>query len=221
VVAKAFKWTEDDAYGDELAHVRLPTRRRTRRSSPAPSIPPVRSAASSSLGAATAAPFAMRPTLRVSRTRAFSTPSPSAVVLGQSIAIAQSVHRHVELEGDPPLSKDIRFFFEPTSNRDRSAAQNQEYLQTIKRFLQVSPGSTVLRGRGQRASTNSQSGGEQLGRAWRSAMELPRQRAMAVHDARRKIPEIDKARVEMWAVGRTHRHHRPRQNRRVQWFTVE
>ena len=60
----------------------------------------------------------------------------------QKIAIAPiRTATQAALEGDPLLSKDIRFFFEPnSSNLDRNAAQNQEYLQTIKRFLQVSPG---------------------------------------------------------------------------------
>src|SRR6185369_1067241 len=49
------------------------------------------------------------------------------------------------LEGDPLLKKDIRFFFEPNSARlDETAKENQDYLDTIKGFLQVSPGSEIL-----------------------------------------------------------------------------
>jgi NitT/TauT family transport system substrate-binding protein len=135
------------------------------------------------------------------------------------------------LEGDPLLSKDIRFFFEPNSaNLDRNAPQNQEYLQTIKRFLQVSPGSTVvLRGHVDNARVNEfrESGGDQLVQSMAlKAMELSRQRALAVSEAlRAKFPEIDKARVE--AVGRGWEEPTPStdsaQNRRVevQWFTIE
>jgi NitT/TauT family transport system substrate-binding protein len=176
---------------------------------------------------------ATRPILRASRTRAFldavAKRSPFAE---QKIAIAPiRTSSQAALEGDPLLSKDIRFFFEPnSSNLDRSAVQNQEYLQTIKRFLQVSPGSTVLlRGHVDNARVNEfrQSGGEQLVQSMAlKAMELSRQRAMAVHDALlAKYPEIDKTRVE--AVGRGWEEPTgatdAAQNRRVevQWFTVE
>ena len=150
----------------------------------------------------------------------------------QKIAIAPiRTATQAALEGDPLLSKDIRFFFEPnSSNLDRNATQNQEYLQTIKRFLQVSPGSTVvLRGHVDNARINEfrQSGGDQLVQSMAlKAMELSRQRAMAVHDALlAKYPELDKARVE--AVGRGWEEPTgstdAAQNRRVevQWFTIE
>ena len=150
----------------------------------------------------------------------------------QKIAIAPiRTATQAALEGDPLLSKDIRFFFEPnSSNLDRNAAQNQEYLQTIKRFLQVSPGSTVvLRGHVDNARINEfrQSGGDALVQSMAlKAMELSRQRAIAVHDALlAKFPEIDKSRVE--AVGRGWEEPTgssdAAQNRRVevQWFTLE
>jgi NitT/TauT family transport system substrate-binding protein len=150
----------------------------------------------------------------------------------QQIAIAPiRTATQAALEGDPLLSKDIRFFFEPnSSNLDRNAPQNQEYLQTIKRFLQVSPGSTVvLRGHVDNARINEfrQSGGDQLVQSMAlKAMELSRQRAMAVHDALlAKYTDIDKSRVE--AVGRGWEEPTestdPAQNRRVevQWFTIE
>jgi NitT/TauT family transport system substrate-binding protein len=150
----------------------------------------------------------------------------------QKIAIAPiRTSTQAALEGDPLLSKDIRFFFEPnSSNLDRGAAQNQEYLQTIKRFLQVSPGSTVLlRGHVDNARVNEfrQSGGEQLVQSMAlKAMELSRQRAIAVSDALlAKFPDIDKARVE--SVGRGWEEPTgatdSAQNRRVevQWFTIE
>lgn len=134
------------------------------------------------------------------------------------------------LEGDPLLSKDIRFFFEPNSaTLDKSATQNLEYLDTIKRFLQVSPGSTVLlRGHVDNARVDEfrQQGGEQLVKSMAlKAMELSRQRATAVRDAlMERHKNIDASRLE--AVGRGWEEpSSPNSdlNRRVeaQWFTLE
>jgi NitT/TauT family transport system substrate-binding protein len=134
------------------------------------------------------------------------------------------------LEGDPLLSKDIRFFFEPNSAvLDRNAPQNLEYLDTIKRFLQVSPGSTVvLRGHVDNARVDEfrQKGGEQLVKSMAlKAMELSRQRAVAVSDAlRERHKDIDASRIE--AVGRGWEEPAGTDsdmNRRVevQWFTLE
>jgi NitT/TauT family transport system substrate-binding protein len=150
---------------------------------------------------------------------------------GQKIAIAPiKTTTASALEGDPLLSKDIRFFFEPNSAvLDRKAPQNLEYLDTIKRFLQVSPGSTVLlRGHVDNARVNEfrEKGGEQLIKSMAlKAMELSRQRAIAVSDAlRERHKEIDAARIE--AVGRGWEEPAGTDsdlNRRVevQWFTLE
>jgi NitT/TauT family transport system substrate-binding protein len=151
---------------------------------------------------------------------------------GQKIAIAPiRSSTQAPLEGDPLLSKDIRFYFEAnSSNLDRGAAENQEYLETIKRFLQVSPGSTVLlRGHVDNARVPEfrRQGGEQLVQSMAlQAMELSRQRARAVSDALLvRHPEIDKGRVE--AVGRGWEEPTGERdnalNRRVevQWFTIE
>jgi NitT/TauT family transport system substrate-binding protein len=149
----------------------------------------------------------------------------------QRIAIAPiKTASRAALEGDPLLSKDIRFFFEPNSAAlERSAPQNAEYLDTIKRFLQVSPGSTVLlRGHvdDARVPEFRQQGGEQLVKSMAlQAMELSRQRALAVSAAlRERHPGIDAARVE--AVGRGWEEPAGENsdlNRRVevQWFTLE
>jgi len=134
------------------------------------------------------------------------------------------------LEGDPLLSKDIRFFFEPNSaTLDRSATQNIEFLDTIKRFLQVSPGSTVLlRGHVDDARVNEfrDQGGAQLVKSMAlKAMELSRQRATAVRDALvERHKNIDASRLE--AVGRGWEEPASENsdlNRRVevQWFTLE
>jgi NitT/TauT family transport system substrate-binding protein len=134
------------------------------------------------------------------------------------------------LEGDPLLSKDIRFFFEPNSaGLDKAATQNVEYLDTIKRFLQVSPGSTVLlRGHvdNARVAEFRQQGGEQLVKSMAlKAMELSRQRALAVQEALlERHPKLEKSRLE--AVGRGWEEPSGEdndKNRRVevQWFTLE
>lgn len=149
----------------------------------------------------------------------------------QRIAIAPIRNTtQASLEGDPLLSKDIRFFFEANSAvLDKNAPQNQEYLDTIKRFLQVSPGSTVLlRGHVDNARVNEfrDQGGEQLVKSMAlKAMELSRQRALAVSGAlRARHKDIDASRIE--AVGRGWEEPAgpdSELNRRVevQWFTLE
>jgi NitT/TauT family transport system substrate-binding protein len=149
----------------------------------------------------------------------------------QKIAIAPiKTASQGALEGDPLLSKDIRFFFEPNSAAlDKAAVQNLEYLDTIKRFLQVSPGSTVLlRGHVDNARVNEfrEQGGEQLVKSMAlKAMELSRQRAIAVRDALlERHKTLDASRLE--AVGRGWEEPAgpdSDRNRRVevQWFTLE
>lgn len=149
----------------------------------------------------------------------------------QAIAIAPIKTRgNVSLEGDALLSKDIRFFFEPNSSvLDQAAAQNQGYLDTIKGFLQVSPGSVVLlRGHvdNARVPEFEQQGGQALVRSMAlNAMALSRQRAEAVRDALlKKFPGLAKDRIEL--VGRGWEEPAGTdsdQNRRVevQWFTLE
>ena len=233
VVAKAFKWTEEEAR-DELAHVHL-SNAPENRAFFAGTIDSAGSFGGIFQSSVLAYGSLLRNPADPSRfadTNYLDTLAKRSPFSEQKIAIAPiRTSSQAALEGDPLLSKDIRFFFEPnSSNLDRSAAQNQEYLQTIKRFLQVSPGSTVLlRGHVDNARVNEfrQSGGEQLVQSMAlKAMELSRQRAMAVHDALlAKFPEIDKTRVE--AVGRGWEEPTattdPAQNRRVevQWFTVE
>jgi NitT/TauT family transport system substrate-binding protein len=233
VVAKAFKWTEQEAR-DELANVHL-SNAPENRAFFAGTI----DSAGSFGGIFQSSVLAYGSLLRnpADPSRFADSSYLDALVKRapfseQKIAIAPiRTSTQAALEGDPLLSKDIRFFFEPnSSNLDRSAAQNQEYLQTIKRFLQVSPGSTVLlRGHVDNARVDEfrKSGGEQLVQSMAlKAMELSRQRAMAVSEALlAKFPEIDKARVE--SVGRGWEEPTGAtdnaQNRRVevQWFTIE
>ena len=150
---------------------------------------------------------------------------------GQSIAIAPiRTGGAVSLEGDALLSRDIRFFFEPNSAElDRSATQNQQYLETIRGFLQVSPGSIVLlRGHvdDARKAEFEKQGGQALVRNMAlKAMELSRQRAESVRNALlQKYPNIDTKRIEL--VGRGWEEPAGPDsdlNRRVevQWFTLE
>ncbi len=135
-----------------------------------------------------------------------------------------------QLEGDPLLSKDIRFFFEPNSAMlDNQAKQNLDYLDSIKTFLQVSPGSMVLlRGHVDNARIDEfrREGGEELVKTMAlKAMELSKERADAVRTALlQKHPEIDAKRIEV--VGRGWEEPAGTDsnlNRRVevQWFTLE
>lgn len=150
----------------------------------------------------------------------------------QAIAIApiRSGDSRISLEGDALLSKDIRFFFEPNSAvLDRDAEQNVGYLDTIKNFLQVSPGSVVLlRGHvdNARVAEFQRDGGQPLLRNMAlQAMALSRQRAEAVRDALlKRHPKIEPARIEL--VGRGWEEPAGTDselNRRVevQWFTLE
>lgn len=151
---------------------------------------------------------------------------------GQSIAIApiRSGNAQVSLEGDALLSKDIRFFFQSNSAvLDKSASANAGYLDTIKNFLQVSPGSVVLlRGHvdDARKAEFQRQGGQELVRSMSlKAMELSRQRAQAVRDALlERYPKLEADRIEL--VGRGWEEPAGGDsdlNRRVevQWFTLE
>jgi NitT/TauT family transport system substrate-binding protein len=135
-----------------------------------------------------------------------------------------------QLEGDPLLSKDIRFFFEPNSSMlDAQAKENLDYLDTVKSFLQVSPGSMVLlRGHVDNARVDEfrREGGEELVKTMAlKAMELSKERADAVRAALlQKHPDIDAKRIEI--VGRGWEEPAgpdSNLNRRVevQWFTLE
>ncbi|MGQ0799797.1 MAG: phosphate ABC transporter substrate-binding/OmpA family protein [Pseudomarimonas sp.] len=149
----------------------------------------------------------------------------------QTVAIAPiRTGGAVSLEGDALLSKDIRFFYQPNSAQlDPAATENIGYLDTIKGFLQVSPGSIVLL-RGHVDDTKveefRQQGGEALVRQMAlKAMELSRQRAQGVREALlQRHPGITPDRIEL--VGRGWEEPTGKdseQNRRVevQWFTLE
>ncbi|UUY09358.1 phosphate ABC transporter substrate-binding/OmpA family protein [Pseudomonas sp. J452] len=150
---------------------------------------------------------------------------------GQSISIAPiRTSGKVALEGDALLSKDIRFFFEANSAAlDKQVKANQDYLDTIKKFLQVSPGSIVLlRGHVDNAMVADfeRQGGPALVKSMAlKAMELSRQRTLSVKEALlARHPGIADDRIEL--VGRGWEEpigQDSEQNRRVevQWFTLE
>jgi NitT/TauT family transport system substrate-binding protein len=133
------------------------------------------------------------------------------------------------IEGDPLLSKDIRFLFEPNSAKlDLSHSANIENLNAIKRLLQVSPGSTILlRGHVDNALIEKfrQQGGEPFVRQMAlKAMELSKNRAAEIRRVLVEQQKADPARLE--TVGRGWEEPAgpdPEKNRRVevQWFTVE
>ncbi len=233
VVARAFKWTDDEAR-DELSRVHLSNLPENRAFfagtiDSAGSFDGIFQSSVLAYGSVIKNPT---DPARFVDTAALDALAKRNLFADQKIAIAPiRTTTQASLEGDPLLSKDIRFYFEAnSSNLDRAATQNLEYLATIKRFLQVSPGSTVLlRGHVDKARVAEfrQQGGEQLVQSMAlKAMELSRQRAKAVSDALlAKYPEIDKGRIE--AVGRGWEEPTGSsdnaENRRVevQWFTIE
>jgi NitT/TauT family transport system substrate-binding protein len=232
LVAKAFKWTEDDAR-EELSKVHLAN------------LPENRAFFSGTIDSAGSfggifqssvlayGGVIKNPTdpARFVDTSHLDALAKKGLFADQKVAIAPiKTATSAKLEGDPLLSKDIRFFFEANSAAlDRNAPQNLEYLDTIKRFLQVSPGSTVLlRGHVDNARVNEfrEQGGEQLVKSMAlKAMELSRQRALAVSsELQERHKDIDASRIE--AVGRGWEEPAgPNSdlNRRVevQWFTLE
>ena len=134
-----------------------------------------------------------------------------------------------QVEGDPLLSKDIRFLFEPNSSKlDMASADNTKNLDLIKKLLQVSPGSTiVLRGHvdPSRVPELKKMGGDQMVRQYAMrAMALSKDRAESVRKVLIDNLKVDTGRID--SVGRGWEE--PigtdgEQNRRVevQWFTLE
>jgi NitT/TauT family transport system substrate-binding protein len=232
VVAKAFGWSEEEAR-DELAHVHLANLPEN-----VAFFAGTIDSAGSFGGIFQSSVLAYGELLknptdaaRFADTSALEALTKKGLYAEQRIAIAPiKTATQASLEGDPLLSKDIRFFFEPNSSvLDKDAKQNLDYLDTIKRFLQVSPGSTVLlRGHVDNARVDEfrKQGGEQLVKSMAlKAMELSRQRALAVSEALRdRYKDIDASRVEV--VGRGWEEPAgadSEMNRRVevQWFTLE
>jgi NitT/TauT family transport system substrate-binding protein len=232
VVAKAFQWSDEEAR-NELSHVHLSN------------LPENRAFFSGTLDVAGSFGGIFQSSVlaygsiirnpadpeRFVDTTALDALQKKGLYADQRIAIAPiRTAKQASLENDPLLSKDIRFFFEPNSpDLDNNAKENVEYMDTIKRFLQVSPGSTVLlRGHVDNARIEEfrKSGGEELVRNMAlQAMELSRKRATTVKNALvARHKELETARIE--TVGRGWEEPvspQSDQNRRVevQWFTIE
>ncbi|AHF94110.1 hypothetical protein OPIT5_05790 [Opitutaceae bacterium TAV5] len=149
---------------------------------------------------------------------------------GQQVAIAPIRSSATgALEGDPLLTKDIRFLFEPNSAvLQLSNRENLQNLDAIKRLLQVSPGSTILlRGHVDNAlvDTFRKQGGDAFVRQMAlKAMELSKNRSNEIRRVLIERLEVTPARLE--TIGRGWEEPAgsdPELNRRVevQWFTVE
>lgn len=133
------------------------------------------------------------------------------------------------VEGDPLLSRDIRFLFMPnSSDLDMSNEDNLKNLASIKKMLQISPGSMVLlRGHVDNAKIPDfrKQGGEAFVRTQAlKAMELSKERASEIARLLTEKYGVDAARIEK--VGRGWDEPLGTdsdQNRRVevQWFTLE
>lgn len=147
----------------------------------------------------------------------------------QQISIAPIRQAQGTVEQDPLLSKDIRFLFEPNSEKlDMQDPGNLERLADLKRLLQLSPGSTILlRGHvdDSLVAEFRAKGGEAFVRQMAlKAVDLSRSRAVAVEGAVVEVHKVDEQRIETVGLGWDEPIGRdPEQNRRVevQWFTVE
>lgn len=132
------------------------------------------------------------------------------------------------LEQNPLLTRNIRFLFSPNSANLDSNPDNDKNYGSIKQLLQVSPGSTILlRGHVDNGMVEDfrKQGGETFVRQMAlKAMQLSKDRAESVRTEMVKRYQLDPKRIEVigrgWEepVGKS-----GDENRRVevQWFTVE
>ncbi len=133
------------------------------------------------------------------------------------------------VEGDPLLSKNIRFLFEANSSRlDLRTQSNLDNLASLRNLLQVSPGSVILlRGHVDDSLKDQfrKEGGEQFLRQMAlKAVSLSKERASDIKKQLVERERVEASRVEIvgrgWEepVGKI-----AEQNRRVeaQWFTIE
>jgi NitT/TauT family transport system substrate-binding protein len=232
VVARAFKWSRDDAKS-ELATVHFAN------------LPENQAFFSGSIDSAgsfggiyQSAVLAYGSDLikdppdssRFSDLTALQAAEKSGLFKDQKVAIAPIRSAPgASLEADPLLSKDIRFLFEPNSAvLDQSNQENIRNLENIKRLLQVSPGSTLLlRGHVDNARMEEikKQGGEALLRTYAlRAMELSKNRAAEIRKLLVEKYNVDGKRIDI--VGRGWEEPAgPNSdlNRRVevQWFTIE
>ncbi len=132
------------------------------------------------------------------------------------------------VEGDPLLSKDIRFLFAPNSaDLDMANQDNLKNLEAIKKLLQVSPGSVVLlRGHVDNSKVEEfrQQGEAYLRNMAMRAIKFSKDRAEEIKRVLTQKYSIDAARLD--TVGRGWEEPLGpdmEKNRRVeaQWFTLE
>jgi NitT/TauT family transport system substrate-binding protein len=231
-LARAFKWSRDNARG-ELAKVHLSN------------LPENLAFFSGAIDAAgsfggifQSAVLAYGPELvrdppdpeRFLDLRSLKALEASGVFKDQKLAIAPlRSGSSASVEGNPLLSKDIRFTFEPnSSDLDLESRANLASLDAIKQLLQVSPGSTLLlRGHVDNALVEEfrKKGGDSFVRSQAlKAMDLSRRRAAEIKRLLVERLKVDDKRIEV--VGRGWEEpvgSNSDENRRVevQWFTIE
>jgi NitT/TauT family transport system substrate-binding protein len=232
VVARAFKWSRDDAR-EELSKVHLSN------------LPENLAFFSGAIDAAgsfggifQSAVLAYGPQLirdppdaeRFLDLKALKTVEAGGQFKDQKVAIAPiRSGGSATVEGNPLLSKDIRFTFEPnSSDLDLESQSNLASLEAIRQLLQVSPGSTILlRGHVDNALVEEfrKKGGDAFVRTQAlKAMELSKRRAAEIKRLMVERLKVDPQRIEVvgrgWEepVGTS-----SDENRRVevQWFTIE
>ncbi|MSU51683.1 MAG: hypothetical protein EXS37_21770 [Opitutus sp.] len=231
LIAKAFKWDREKARG-ELAKIHLANLPEnlafySGAIDAAGSFSGIYSSAMLAYGSLIDQPVDADRYMDVTHLKALET---AGAFAGQQIAIAPiRSAKGGALEGDPLLTKDIRFIFEPNSSKlDLEHKGNLAALDSIKRLLQVSPGSTILlRGHVDNALVEKfrQQGGETFVRQMAlRAMDLSKTRAIEIRRVLVERLKVEAVRLE--TVGRGWEEPGgtdAEQNRRVevQWFTVE
>jgi len=133
------------------------------------------------------------------------------------------------VEGDPLLSKNIRFIFEPNSSKlDVNNQENLKSLAGLRRLLEISPGSRILlRGHVDNSKVEDfrKQGGESYLREMAlRAMQLSKDRASEIAHQLAEREKVDPARLD--TVGRGWEEPLGKsmdENRRVeaQWMTLE
>ena len=231
LIAKAFKWNRDEAR-DELAKVHLSNLPEnlafySGTIDSAGSFSGIFSSAMLAYGALIDQPTDADKYMEPSHLQALQA---AGAYAGQRIAIAPiRSGGGGAIEGDPLLTKDIRFLFEPNSSTlQLRNKDNQANLESIRRLLQVSPGSTILlRGHVDNALVEKfrEQGGEGFVRQMAlKAMELSKNRANEIRRVLIEQLKVDASRLE--TIGRGWEEPAgtdAERNRRVevQWFTVE
>ena len=149
---------------------------------------------------------------------------------GQKVAILPIATETKQIkevvEGEPTLSKDIRFFFEKnTASLDLKNAENMKMLEQTKRFLQVGPGSVLLLVGHVDDSQRSDFERKGLGRqASLAAKELSHKRAEEIKRVLVQQCNADGERIETQGKGWDQpTGAEAEKNRRVEvkWFVVE